>query len=85
MAREHFSTADRFIAVMGDLARMDHGMTDDAAERYAVWRLKDAAEAAIADAITAAQRYVDACRMMRQAADDLRAAAIAQEMTDAKG
>lgn len=74
MGREHMSTADRFIAVMGEIARMDCDMTDGAEERFAVWQMKDAAEAAIADAITAAQRYVTACRSIREAARDIREA-----------
>ena len=63
--RENASIADRFVSVMADIARMDEGMANDAPERFAVWRLKDAAQAHICDAIMSARRDVEACKMLR--------------------
>ena len=66
MGRENASIADRFVSVMADIARMDEEMSNDAPERYAVWRLKDAAQAHLCDAIMAARRDVEACAMLRK-------------------
>lgn len=77
MSRD-MSTADRFIAIMADIARMDHDLPEDAEERYAVWKMKDAAEAIIVDSIYAARRYVDAAVAIRLAAKDIRKAAAEQ-------
>lgn len=66
------SIADKFIAVMAEINRMDADMADDAPERHAVRRLKAAAAAHIEAAINAAYADIDACEFMRKAINEAR-------------
>ena len=71
---KQYSISDRFIYAMGEIERMDSGMADNAEERYAVWRTKEAAERAISEGLIVAMNCVDSARIMREAANKLRAA-----------
>ncbi len=72
MSNNYMSITDRFVAVMAQIKQMDDGIPDFAVERFAVWTLKDAANAAITDGLIAAERCIDLARIICQTENDAR-------------
>ena len=66
------SLADRFVYALAEINRIDRDMPADAPERYAVWKMKEAAEEALSSALHTALKCVDAAHCVVRAANDAR-------------